>query len=88
MGLKSEAEDDRLTKRSENVGSKRNLDLILHVRAMREKDGVGVSPLLQVVLPVFGVQLVIFRDLVGFAQAVEILTNVIDGLKYKIKKYD
>ena len=55
---------------------------------MREKDGVGVSPLLQVVLPVFGVQLVIFSDLVGFAQAVEILTNVIDGLKYKIKKYD
>jgi hypothetical protein len=46
MGLKSETEDNGLSKRSENIGSERNLDLILHVRAMREKDGVGMSPLL------------------------------------------
>jgi hypothetical protein len=81
MGLKAETKDNGLSKRSENIGSERNLDLILHVRAMREKDGVGMSPLLQVVLPVFGVKLVIFRDFVGLAQAVEVLANVIDRLK-------
>ena len=47
MGLKSEAEYDRLTKCPENVGSERHLDGVLHVCAVREENWVGMGPFLK-----------------------------------------
>ena len=46
MGLKSEAEYDRLTKCPENVGSERHLDGVLHVCAVCEENWVGMGPFL------------------------------------------
>ena len=47
MGLKTETENDRLTKCPENVGLERHLDRVLHVYAVGEKDRVGVRPFLK-----------------------------------------